>query len=69
VDRDAPRRTAVRAASRNTATVAFAPPLLGFPSSVSAAGTIALVAGVFQMAAMLLAPRYGALRRLPMGSM
>jgi manganese/zinc/iron transport system permease protein len=48
---------------------AFAPPLLGFPSSVSAAGTIALVAGVFQIAAMLLAPRYGALRRLPMGSM
>ncbi len=42
---------------------AFGPPLLGFPSSVSAAGMIALVTGVFQMAAMLFAPHYGALRR------
>lgn len=42
---------------------AFGPPLLGFPSSVSAAGMIALVAGLLQMAAMLLAPGYGALRR------
>lgn len=46
---------------------AFAPPALGFPASVSAAGTIALVAGVFQLAAMLFAPRYGALRRRPQG--
>jgi manganese/zinc/iron transport system permease protein len=42
---------------------AFGPQMLGLASSVSAAGMIALVAGLLQTAAMLLAPRYGALRR------
>jgi manganese/zinc/iron transport system permease protein len=42
---------------------AFGPGLLGYASSVSAAGMIALVAGLFQLAAMLFAPRYGVLAR------
>lgn len=39
---------------------AFGPGWVGFESSVSAAGMIALVAGFLQVAAMLFAPRYGA---------
>ena len=42
---------------------AFAPIWLGASASVSAAGTIALVAGIIQALAMLLAPRHGALAR------
>lgn len=42
---------------------AFGPLWLGLAGSVSAAGTIAVVAGLLQAAAMLLAPRYGAWRR------
>lgn len=44
-------------------TAAFGPAIFGFASSVSAAGTIALIAGLIQLAAMLLAPQYGVLRR------
>ena len=42
---------------------AFGPGWLGFDISISAAGMIALVAGLIQVAAMLFAPRYGALAR------
>ncbi len=42
---------------------AFGPQLLGYASSISAAGMIALTAGLFQLAAMLFAPRYGVLRQ------
>ena len=42
---------------------AFGPQLLGSPHSLSAAGMIAVVAGALQVAAMLFAPRYGAVSR------
>ncbi|WP_068318246.1 metal ABC transporter permease [Polycladidibacter hongkongensis] len=42
---------------------AFLPPMLGFDGSVSAAGMIAVVAGLLQLAAMLFAPRYGVVWR------
>ncbi|MBA5779227.1 metal ABC transporter permease [Stappia sp. F7233] len=42
---------------------ALGPQLLGVDMSVSAAGMIAVVAGLFQTVAMLLAPRYGVLAR------
>lgn len=40
---------------------AFGPGLLGAENSISAAGMIALVAGLCQVAAMVFAPKYGAL--------
>lgn len=42
---------------------AFGPVLFGFGASVSAAGMIAVVAGLCQVTAMLFAPRYGAFWR------
>jgi manganese/zinc/iron transport system permease protein len=42
---------------------AFGPQLWGAPNSLSAAGMIAVVAGLLQIAAMLFAPRYGAVGR------
>ncbi len=42
---------------------AFGPGLIGLPNAVGAAGMIAVVAGLFQGAAMLFAPRYGWLAR------
>ncbi|WP_350336111.1 metal ABC transporter permease [Coralliovum pocilloporae] len=42
---------------------AFGPLLLGFDHSVSAAGMIALVAGLCQVLAMVFAPRYGVVPR------
>ncbi|MGB0631700.1 MAG: metal ABC transporter permease [Alphaproteobacteria bacterium] len=42
---------------------AFGPQLWGNPDALSAAGMIAVVAGLLQCAAMLFAPRYGALIR------
>lgn len=42
---------------------AFGPLWLGYDTSVSAAGMIALVAGLIQVLAMVFAPRYGALAR------
>lgn len=42
---------------------AFAPQWLGFQQSVSVAGMIAVVAGVMLAFAILIAPRYGVLRR------
>lgn len=42
---------------------AFGPMLLGFDASVSAAGMIAVIAGLCQVLAMLLAPRHGAVWR------
>jgi manganese/zinc/iron transport system permease protein len=43
---------------------AFGPFWVGLDGSVSAAGMIAVVAGLLQTAAMLWAPRYGVMRRL-----
>jgi manganese/zinc/iron transport system permease protein len=40
---------------------AFGPIMLGYTASLSAAGMIAVVAGLIQLITMLLAPRYGAL--------
>ncbi len=40
---------------------AFGPIWVGFENSVSAAGMIALVSGIFQIFAMLFAPQYGAI--------
>lgn len=45
------------------ALAAFGPGLWGSPHSLGAAGMIAVVAGLFQLVAMLGAPRYGALSR------
>jgi manganese/zinc/iron transport system permease protein len=45
------------------ALAAWAPLWLGSPGSLSAAGMIAVVAGLLQLLAMLWAPRHGALRR------
>ncbi|WP_310621000.1 metal ABC transporter permease [Flexibacterium corallicola] len=42
---------------------AFGPLMLGYDMSVSAAGMIAIVAGLFQVIAMLLSPRYGVITR------
>ena len=40
---------------------AFGPATFGAPSALNAAGMVAVVAGIFQILAMLLAPRYGIL--------
>lgn len=54
---------AVAAGVGGYAAAAFGPRMWGSPESLSAAGTIAVVAGVLQCAAMVFAPRYGALAR------
>ncbi len=43
---------------------AFGPAFFGFDTAVSASGMIAVVAGVLQTAAMIFAPRHGALARV-----
>ena len=42
---------------------AFGPFWFGFESSISAAGMIALITGIFQISAMFFAPRYGVIPR------
>ena len=55
---------AIAAAVGGYALAAFGPQLWNSPHSLSAAGMIAVVAGVLQLVAMVGAPRYGALPRI-----